>query len=50
VRYAIEGGEFETPYFAHAVLQSTWGSSVNEVLLLGTRTSTWAPCVSVVVA
>jgi len=42
VRYAIEGGEFETPYFAHAVLQSTWGSSVNEVLLLGTRTSTWA--------
>lgn len=42
VRYAIEGGEYETPFFAHAVLQSAWGRSVDEVLLLGTRTSTWA--------
>jgi hypothetical protein len=41
VRYEIEGESFETPFFAHAVLQSKWGERVDRVCLLGTRTSTW---------
>lgn len=41
IDYAIEGKTCTSSFFVDAVLQSTWGRDVDEVIICGTRTSSW---------
>ena len=43
--YDIAGQSIESPFFVHAILRSRWGVAVDEVILLGTRTSSWGALV-----